>query len=110
MSASTPDATPAAKNTPTLVGKVVSDKRSKTITVLMHVPVAGMSVKLKVENADDAASSVETDAVATTAGWQTLSFDFSRQSARSSGSGGRDEKDSITAPQPKFSPKRQPPL
>lgn len=63
------------------IGRLPFSATAKTITVLMHVPVAGMSVKLKVENADDAASSVETDAVATTAGWQTLSFDFSRQSA-----------------------------
>lgn len=63
------------------IGRLPFSATAKTITVLMHVPVAGMSVKLKVENADDAASSVETDAVATTAGWQTLTFDFSRQSA-----------------------------
>ena len=31
-----PQAAPAAKNTRTLVGKVVSDKRSKTITVLVE--------------------------------------------------------------------------
>lgn len=36
MSASTPEVAPAAKNTRTLVGKVVSDKRSKTITVLIE--------------------------------------------------------------------------
>lgn len=32
----TTDAAPAAKNTRTLVGKVVSDKRAKTITVLIE--------------------------------------------------------------------------
>jgi small subunit ribosomal protein S17 len=36
MSASTPEVAPATKNTRTLVGKVVSDKRSKTITVLIE--------------------------------------------------------------------------
>jgi small subunit ribosomal protein S17 len=36
MSASTPQVAPAVKNTRTLVGKVVSDKRDKTITVLIE--------------------------------------------------------------------------
>jgi small subunit ribosomal protein S17 len=36
MSASTPAVAPAVKNTRTLVGKVVSDKRNKTITVLIE--------------------------------------------------------------------------
>jgi small subunit ribosomal protein S17 len=34
--AQTATATPAAKNTRTLVGRVVSDKRSKTVTVLVE--------------------------------------------------------------------------
>lgn len=63
------------------VGRLPFSATARTVTVLMHVPVAGMSVKLKVEDADNSATSVETDAVATTAGWQTLTFDFSRPSA-----------------------------
>jgi Bacterial Ig-like domain (group 2) len=62
------------------VGRLPFSDTLKTLTVLMHVPSSGMSVKLKAENADDPAVSVETDVVAATAGWQTLSFDFGQQS------------------------------
>lgn len=62
------------------IGRLPFSATAKTITVLMHVPVAGMSVKLKVEDADDGSVSVETDTQAVTAGWQTLTFDFSKQS------------------------------
>lgn len=62
------------------IGRLPFSATAKTITILMNVPVAGMSVKLKVEDADDGAVSVETDAQAVTTGWQTLTFDFSKQS------------------------------
>lgn len=41
-------------------------------------PIAGATVKLKLENADDSAIAVEVDATTTVTGsWETLSFDFS---------------------------------
>lgn len=45
-------------------------------------PVAGIPVRLKVENAANPAQSVETEATVTVAsGWQTLSFDFASPAA-----------------------------
>lgn len=45
-------------------------------------PVAGIPVRLKVENAADPAQSVETEATVTVAaGWQTLTFDFATPAA-----------------------------
>ena len=53
-----------------------------TITARVWSPVAGIPVRMKVEDAANAAKSVETDtAVTTAAGWETLSFDFSRPAA-----------------------------
>jgi hypothetical protein len=55
---------------------------STTITARVWSPVAGIPVRMKVENAADAAVSVETEATVTTAsGWQTLSFNFANQAA-----------------------------
>ncbi len=52
----------------------------KTITVRVWSPLAGIPVRLKVENAADGSKSVETEATVSTANsWQTLSFDFSKQ-------------------------------
>lgn len=52
------------------------------ITARVWSPVAGVPVRMKVENASNGGQSVETEATVTTAsGWQTLSFDFSRQAA-----------------------------
>ena len=48
-----------------------------TITARVWSPVAGIPVRMKVENAANASVSVETEASVTTAGgWQTLSWDF----------------------------------
>lgn len=53
-----------------------------TITARVWSPVAGIPVRMKVENAGKAGESVETDATVTTAsGWQTLTFDFSKHAA-----------------------------
>ena len=49
------------------------------ITVPVYVPTAGVDVKLKVEDANNAAVSVETDVIAASVGWQTLTFDFANQ-------------------------------
>jgi hypothetical protein len=53
-----------------------------TITARVWSPVAGIPVRMKVENAANGAKSVETEAsVTTAAGWQTLSFNFSNPAA-----------------------------
>lgn len=50
---------------------------SKTLTLRVWSPDAGIPVRLKVENAGDPTKTVETEATTTVAGgWQTLSFDF----------------------------------
>ncbi len=67
------------------VGRLPFTANATTISVRIYVPVAGMSVKLKVEDASNPAVAVETDTVATAAGWQTLLFDFSRQTAGTAG-------------------------
>jgi len=55
---------------------------STTITARVWSPAAGIPVRMKVENAADAAVTVETEATVTTAsGWQTLSFNFANQAA-----------------------------
>lgn len=55
---------------------------STTITARVWSPVAGIPVRMKVENAADSAVSVETEATVTTAsGWQTLSFNFANQAS-----------------------------
>lgn len=48
-----------------------------TITARVWSPVAGIPVRMKVEDSTNAAKSVETEAtVSTASGWQTLSFNF----------------------------------
>ncbi len=48
----------------------------------VHAPEAGKKVRLKLEDANDATKSVETEVLTTLAnGWQTLSFDFAQQAA-----------------------------
>jgi Ca2+-binding RTX toxin-like protein len=51
---------------------------STTMTLRVWVPEAGITVRLKVEDAANGARSCEVDAVTTVAnGWETLTFDFS---------------------------------
>lgn len=53
---------------------------STTISARVWSPVAGIPVRIKVEDAADGAVSVETEATVTTAaGWQTLNFNFANQ-------------------------------
>lgn len=55
---------------------------STTITARVWSPVAGIPVRMKVEDASNGGVSVETEASVTTAsGWQTLSFNFANQAA-----------------------------
>jgi hypothetical protein len=52
-----------------------------SITVKIHAPAAGIIVRLKAENAGNAAQSVETEDTTTSSGWQNLVFNFSAQAA-----------------------------
>ena len=42
----------------------------------IYAPAAGETVRLKLESSADGSKFVETDAVTTKAGWQTMRFDF----------------------------------
>lgn len=54
----------------------------KTMSARVWSPVAGVPVRLKVENAADGAQSVETEATTTVAGaWEVLNFDFANPAA-----------------------------
>lgn len=56
--------------------------RATKMTLRSYSPAAGIHVRLKVEDAANSGHSVETEAVTTVAnGWETLTFDFSRQVA-----------------------------
>ena len=55
------------------------------MSVRVWSPIAGIPVRLKVEEHGDATHSVETEATVTTAsGWQTLEFNFANQATGSS--------------------------
>jgi uncharacterized protein involved in high-affinity Fe2+ transport len=58
------------------------DAANTTMTVRVWSPVAGIQVRLKIENSADPAISVETEATTTVASdWETLTFDFANQAA-----------------------------
>ena len=61
------------------VGTVPFASNATTMTVRIHAPAAGLNVKLKLEDANNAAVTVEADVLTTAAGWQTLTFDFANQ-------------------------------
>jgi hypothetical protein len=63
------------------IGALPFANGATTVTVQVFVPVAGVDIKLKVEDANNAAVSVETDVIAPVAGWQVLTFDFSKPAA-----------------------------
>jgi hypothetical protein len=58
------------------VGTIPFTGSRQTFTVRVYAPAAGASIKLKVEDGADPTHSVETDALTTAAGWQTLTFNF----------------------------------
>jgi Bacterial Ig-like domain (group 2) len=58
------------------VNKIPVNTAPSKITVVFYSPIASVDVKLKLEDASDPTHTVETDVVATTTGWQTLTFDF----------------------------------
>ena len=49
------------------------------VVLNVYAPAAGETVRLKLENNADGSKFIETDVVTTTAGWQTVRFDFSDQ-------------------------------
>jgi hypothetical protein len=52
------------------------------MTVRVYSPAIGLDVKLKLEDHANGANSVETDVLTTKAGqWETLTFDFSHNTA-----------------------------
>jgi len=52
--------------------------QATTMKVVINAPAAGLPIHLKVENALNNGQSCETTATTTSAGWQTLTFDFSK--------------------------------
>jgi hypothetical protein len=52
-----------------------------TMTARVYSPDSGVTVRLKLEDAADATRSVETEAITTTTGWQTLTFNFATPAA-----------------------------
>jgi hypothetical protein len=62
------------------VGTIPFSSIHTKLTAVIYSPVAGASIKLKVEDANDGTHSVETDATAAL-GWQTLTFDMATPSA-----------------------------
>ncbi len=63
------------------IGTLPFSASATVITVQYYAPAAGLDVKLKAENASDPGISVEVDVITTVAGWQVLTFDFSKQAA-----------------------------
>jgi len=65
------------------IGAIPFSSTATTITAQVYVPAGsvGADIKLKVENANNSAQSVETDVTPTVAGWQTLTFNFSHPAA-----------------------------
>jgi exo-beta-1,3-glucanase (GH17 family) len=63
---------------PALTAGTIPFSATRTrMTVRVYSPAAGITVRLKVEDAADPTRSVETEAVTTVAGaWETLTFDF----------------------------------
>ncbi|WP_243322576.1 Ig-like domain-containing protein [Geothrix sp. SG200] len=62
------------------VGAIPFSSLHTKLTAVVYAPVAGASIKLKVEDASNGGHSVESDATATL-GWQTLTFDMALPSA-----------------------------
>ena len=64
------------------VGKIPFDAQKTRMSVRVLSPRAGIKVRLKVEDHNDAGLSVETEATTTAAAaWETLTFDFSAPAA-----------------------------
>jgi hypothetical protein len=62
------------------VGTIPFDAANTQMTVRVYSPLAGIPVRLKVEDAADPTHSVETEATTTVAGaWETLTFNFANQ-------------------------------
>jgi hypothetical protein len=62
--------------------KVPITAANAKMTVRVYSPAAGLTLKLKLENHDVAANSVETDVLTTVANkWEVLTFDFNKNTA-----------------------------
>lgn len=60
------------------LGSPIDFSTFQALKLKSHSPVAGITVKLKIENADDSSISAEIDATTTVADqWEELTFDFS---------------------------------
>ena len=57
-------------------GTSLINSTRKTISANVWAQSAGLGIRLKVENNSDIAKAVETDAVTTATGWQTLTWNF----------------------------------
>ena len=77
------DASPSAGTTIGTASGFASDipltLEDSKMTVKVWTPSAGIPVRLKVEDSNDPTHTCETETNSTTAGWQTLEFDFSNQ-------------------------------
>ena len=65
---------------PFFASSAATAPQATRMSVVLYSPVAGVDIKLKLQNAADATKSVETDQTAAQ-GWQTLVFDFSSPAA-----------------------------
>ncbi len=64
------------------VGIIPLDASNTQMTVRVYSPMAGIPVRLKIENSISPAVSVETEASTTTANaWETLTFDFTNEAS-----------------------------
>ena len=59
----------------TLSGAELVSAASRTVSIAVYAPSAGLTVRLKLEQDGDTSKYVEMDKVTTKAGWQTLVFD-----------------------------------
>ncbi len=58
------------------IGRVPLSSSANTITAVVYAPAANLDFLMKVEDAGDPAKYVQVDAYSTSAGWQTLTFNF----------------------------------
>jgi len=65
---------------PFFASSTATAPQATKMSVVFYSPVAGVDIKLKLQNASNSTQSVETDATAVQ-GWQTLVFDFASPAA-----------------------------
>lgn len=62
-----------------------SNAAAPRVSVRVYTPAVGIKVRLKIEDANDHTKTVEAEETSTTAGWQTLTFNFANQAIGSTG-------------------------